>query len=408
LPGVFGASVDTLGHGTHVAGIAAGNDPSFPGVAPASELVIVKTDFNHTHIVDGVEYVLEVARGLGRPAVVNLSLGSHFDPHDGSDAFSRSIDLRSGAGRLVCCAAGNEGNDNIHAGASLSSGQTKTLHFQVPADRLQQVLINGWYDGAGSLEVRILAPSGLTSPSFAPSGSDAKVDRASLPDLVIQAVHSGLVQTNGSRRFLLKLGGTAQALGLLRGGLYGLELLNTDPANAVRLDLWVLDGQDSPEALFTQSSQTDSLKIGAPAASAEAITVGASTTRNSWIDSSGVSRNSGLVVGEGASFSSEGPLRNGRPKPDLVAPGAFLASAASASAATRPELELQPGFVLRAGTSMACPFVAGLVALLLQRDPTLTPAAVKEQLTRASSIPNAAPGRWDPKWGFGLIDASRL
>jgi subtilisin family serine protease len=65
-------------------------------------------------------------------------------------------------------------------------------------------------------------------------------------------------------------------------------------------------------------------------------------------------------------------------------------------------------YVVEAGTSMACPFTTGIVALLLERDPTLDSVGVKKLLKAASAVPGAAAGAFDPKWGFGLIDASKL
>src|SRR5262249_28086419 len=79
------ASRDTNGHGTHVSGIAAGNDLPSGGVGAAADIVFVKTDFNDSHIGTGIRYILRVAREMNRPAVVNLSLGGHFDAHDGTD-----------------------------------------------------------------------------------------------------------------------------------------------------------------------------------------------------------------------------------------------------------------------------------------------------------------------------------
>jgi subtilisin family serine protease len=61
-----------------------------------------------------------------------------------------------------------------------------------------------------------------------------------------------------------------------------------------------------------------------------------------------------------------------------------------------------------AGTSQASPFVAGLVALLLERDPRLTPDAAKKLLRDNSRIPGRSRGTFDPKWGYGLIDATGL
>jgi subtilisin family serine protease len=105
------SSKDTDGHGTHVAGIAAGAGAKYGGVAPKATLVIVKTDFQDAQIAEGIRYVFRVAGELGLPAVVNLSLGGHFDAHDGSDSLSQLINQESGPGRIVCCAAGNEGSD---------------------------------------------------------------------------------------------------------------------------------------------------------------------------------------------------------------------------------------------------------------------------------------------------------
>jgi subtilisin family serine protease len=65
-------------------------------------------------------------------------------------------------------------------------------------------------------------------------------------------------------------------------------------------------------------------------------------------------------------------------------------------------------FAALAGTSMATPFVTGLVALLLQRDPNLTPEAVKDLLRQNSSIPGENTGTFDKKWGYGLINVENL
>jgi len=128
-------SRDTNGHGSHVAGIAASADFTYSGVAPGADLLIVKTDLMTAHIADAVRYIFRVAGELGRPAVVNLSLGGHGDAHDGTDPLSQIVDGASGPGRVVCCAAGNEGNDNIHAQFRLEPGCARTVPtamLQVP------------------------------------------------------------------------------------------------------------------------------------------------------------------------------------------------------------------------------------------------------------------------------------
>lgn len=90
------ASRDVDGHGTHVAGIAAGKDVQFGGVAPAAKLVIVKSSLLDAQIADGIRYIFRIAKDLGQPAGVNLSLGAHGDAHDGTDSLSQSIEEEVG------------------------------------------------------------------------------------------------------------------------------------------------------------------------------------------------------------------------------------------------------------------------------------------------------------------------
>jgi subtilisin family serine protease len=86
----------------------------------------------------------------------------------------------------------------------------------------------------------------------------------------------------------------------------------------------------------------------------------------------------------------------------------MIAAALSAHSPVRPELLVDALNIVNQGTSMACPFVAGLVALLLERDPDLEPAALADLLRSHSSVPGRPPGTFDPKWGYGLISAEGL
>src|SRR5262249_43731515 len=160
---MIGTSRDTHGHGTHVAGIAAGVDPTFGGVAPAASLLVVKTDFLDAHIAGGVRYIFRVAGERNRAAVVNLSLGGHSDAHDGTDSLSQIIDAESGPGRIVCCAAGNEGHDNIHAQDAVAAAGLSTVRFMVPMGTVGVAELNGWYTGSATLEVAVRSPGGFVT-----------------------------------------------------------------------------------------------------------------------------------------------------------------------------------------------------------------------------------------------------
>ena len=107
-------------------------------------------------------------------------------------------------------------------------------------------------------------------------------------------------------------------------------------------------------------------------------------------------------------FSSEGPLRNRKKKPDVTAPGAMISSCMSSKSNPDRSSIIDMRHVLEAGTSMATPFISGVVALLLERKKTLTPAQVKGLLKAHSSIPGKSAGSFDSKWGFGLLSCDGL
>jgi subtilisin family serine protease len=401
------ASKDRNGHGTHVAGIAAGDGSKFSGVAPKAMLVIVKTDFQDAHIADGIRYVFRVASDLGLPAVVNLSLGGHSDAHDGTDSLSQTIDQEVGPGRIVCCAAGNEGNDNIHARVELGPVNHE-IRFQIPQDSVGVAELNGWYPGSGKLEiaVQLPGPGGLVTPFQKVISSGQFSHLHELGNARVRIQTPGPDPENGDHNFRVVIRNKSPTA-LVPAGVWRLLVKNNDGVSGF-LHAWTLDDQDSPQVFFTNASASDSHKIGSPGASAEAITVAAYTTRVKWKDEDGVQRQVGLAIDTISDFSSEGPLRDGSQKPDVAAPGAMIISCMSGDSEPDAEVRVDDKYVVEAGTSMACPFVSGIVALLLERDATLDPQGVKSILKAHSAVPSTASGSFDPKWGFGLIDAKNL
>lgn len=397
-------SRDEEGHGTHVAGIAAGADSTYGGVAPEADYVIVKSDLQDAHIADAIRYIFRVASELGRPAVVNLSLGGHADAHDGSDSLSQIINAESGPGRIVCCAAGNEGNDNIHGQATVSKGQMATMRFRVPDTLVGIAWLNAWYSGDNTFEVSVRSPGGFVTPFQGVISSGNPSREYSLPDAKVQIVTPGPDPVNGDHNFFVQIRNTVTNFPV-KGGVWQLRVRNTSKTDG-RLDVWTLD--DRSAVFFSGTSAQDSMKIGSPGAAKSAITVASYTTKAKWQDSSGTAQEVGLPLENISDFSSEGPLRNNAQKPDVAAPGAMIVSALSADSFPDRANRVNEKYVVMAGTSMATPFVVGLIALLLQRDPSLKPEVVKELLRENSVIPGKAVGTFDPKWGFGLINAANL
>ena len=399
-------SRDTDGHGTHVAGIAAGNHPAFGGGAWRLDRGRQDDDGRYRcRRRDSLRVSNREARGAA--AVVNLSLGDHDDGHDGSDALSRVIDQASGPGRIVCCAAGNEGDDNIHGVARVTRAGDAGMRFHVPGRSVGEASLTGGYPPGSALEVAVRTPKGKLTPFqriIAGGASAARKYRLSVTDITVTT--PGPDPANGDHNFRVTLRSASRGA-RVRGGVWQLclRLVSGPPAT---VHVWTLDDADYPEVVFTGKSRSDTMKVGSPGSAGRAITVASFTTRNRWTALDGDDYELGYALGKLTSFSSEGPLRNRARKPDVTAPGAGIGSALSRHSEPDPEDILANDIVLSSGTSMACPFVAGLVALLLDQEPQLTPEQVKRRLRKASRIPGRGAGAFDIKWGYGLVDASRL
>jgi subtilisin family serine protease len=396
-------SQDTEGHGTHVAGIAAGADPVYGGIAPQAELVVIKSDLQDAHIADGIRYIFRVAGELGRPAVINLSVGGHADAHDGSDSLSQIINAESGMGRIVCCAAGNEGNDNIHAQTHIPSGRSRGMRFRVPLNQIGMVWLNAWYVSSGELEVSVRSPNGFVTPYQKIITTGNPSQSHDLPDSLVEIVTPDRDPINGDYHFFVQIRGRGRSL--VQGGIWQLRVRNHSASDTI-VDVWTLD--DTLSVFFTGKSVKDAVKIGSPGCASSAVTVAAYTTKVKYEDIDRHTREMGLKLNTIAEFSSEGPLRNHAPKPDIAAPGAMIVSALSSHFNGDRSMIINSQFIAMSGTSMAAPFITGLIALLLQRNPKLTPTAIKALLCQNSSIPGKSPGTFDHKWGFGLINTEKL
>ena len=183
------AHQDVDGHGTHVAGTAAGNGSQsgnchlsdhFIGVAPEADIVVVKSEFAGSTYVDGVKFVFDQAGA--KPAVVNLSLGGVGAPHDGTDPDEIALDalLTAGTpGRAVVAAAGNTANKGFHGHRRIEAGGHAALTFHVHAGDRFGLSVVLWYGGTGipaggpdvaaRLKLTLAAPGGATVDISPPS-----------------------------------------------------------------------------------------------------------------------------------------------------------------------------------------------------------------------------------------------
>ncbi|GGX74375.1 S8 family serine peptidase [Streptomyces hiroshimensis] len=402
-------SRDTEGHGSHVSGIFAGADSTYGGVAPDARIVAVKTNFLDPGIIAGVQYVFRIGQEMGLPTVVNLSLGGHYDPHDGSDSMSQAIDDETGPGRIVCCAAGNEGTDDIHARVPVDGTAVKSLPC-IPdiKGRRHDFMLNGWYATDSRFEVAVAAPSGH-STEFQPllPTTQNPAGTYDLPDGKVEIATPETNSLNNDRNFFIMVRPERRSLspGLLP--TWQLLIRGSGASDRGTADVWILD--TSGHARFNGPMTSDDMKIGSPGCASSVITVAAYATKTTWedIDHDQFSA-PWLRLHDIADFSSEGPLRDGARKPDVTAPGAMVVSSLSQDSEPDRELTLDTAHVALQGTSMASPFLAGVCALLLERDNNLDPARVKKILKDHSARPHSHAGEFDQKWGYGLIDAAGL
>jgi subtilisin family serine protease len=396
-------SMDTHGHGTHVAATTAGTgaaeaDGAHRGVAPEAEIVAVKTDRSGTGIADGLRYCRSVADRADRPVVASLSLGARGGPHDGSSPLARAVDAFTGPGRSVVVAAGNGGDATRHFSATLPAGGTDSLTVRVPryapADGPHNDVafrLDAWIEGPG-------APTALLTPDgdrLALAADTAAV----VPTGDGTVVYERSARADGERHLeLLVHDGTATPPA---AGTWTV-VLEASSSRSATAHAW-LTNTTTDSRLPTGDARST---LTTPATARSALTVGAWTHRDRWQtpDGTNATLDSGRV-GAVAPFSARGPTRNGGRKPDLVAPGQWTVSARSRAAAPPAHRQLRGDrYALLRGTSTAAAATAGAVALLLDADPSLTAARTAALLTETARPRTAAGRAWTPRRGHGRLD----
>jgi subtilisin family serine protease len=399
-PGGDRPGADVNGHGTHVASIAGGSLFSgLGGVAPGARFILVKTDFQR--IANGVKWCFDNSNG--RPCVVNLSLGGHYGAHDGQGVEERVLAQLSGPGRIVVAAAGNEREDNIHIGARFTPSQTETVIFDVAQNAQPQAVMTLWYDVRDDFDIALISPGGIemSVPSVGMSDS-RETDGAVIEIARNVSNHSTSVQTQIVLNF--------NEVVAFDGSLSNWTLRMTCRRAAVgRLDGWMAGER---LAAFRSGRMLEATRtIGMPATASNVIAVASHVSKNSWISDRGTEIAPRAVAGRSSRFSSQGPTRDGREKPEISAPGEMITAALAAGSklAGWPERNNAAMQTLTIeGTSMATPMVTGAVAVLLEHSPTLTPADALRALRDGATRDIFTGGlRWTPEYGFGKLSLRR-
>ena len=421
-------TVDTSGHGTAVAGIAAGASDSYLGVAPEADLLIVKLGLPNassfprtTEIMRGVTYAVNKAIEMQMPLVINLSFGNSYGAHDGSSLLERFLDNAAEVGRtVICVGSGNEGANGGHLAGSLISGRGTGSILPGTSQSISRGISSGSAAGLGS------------SLQGASTASTAQVELA-----VAEYERNLNVQLwkNYSDEYRIRLlspgGQEAELSAMTQGGRYTLRLEQTD--------ILVFFGEPSPysaaqeiyleflptERLYINSGvwtfllepvrvvtgryyfylpsgavrnsgtgffgSTPQVTLTIPSTAAKVVTVGAyDSTYNAYADFSG--------RGYADPDRTLGVVTAGLAKPDLVAPGVGILAP-----------DLYGGYPPVTGTSFATPIVSGSAALLMEwgivrgNDPFLYGEKVKAYLRRGAQPLRGESFYPNDKVGWGRL-----
>ncbi len=429
------AMADSAGHGTHVTGIAAGGGrqkAANRGVAPGADIVSVRTNFFDDSITGGCAYVFQIARAASKPAVCNLSLGGHYGPHDGTSLFERTLSGLVAPGYLIVAAAGNEGEALLHAGGALRANTAATAFF-VTDFFSSEALFNGWFAPNAVRTVKVVAYSTDANDNLVKEAETAPftVGGAAADAVPLRkgTTSYGLVSfesetrnaDNGAGQFTLYLEDDLDGdfEGYIGDWYYDIVVSGTA---AGRVDIWdatasgffydtSLGGAPGTELLGTPD-----YSVAMPATARNVIAAGSYVTTNSYVDMNGATQaltdanGAAIAIGSLATYSSRGPSRDGRMLPTVSAPGEVVASALSAIALTTgaviaSEVAQGGGYAYFGGTSMASPMVAGIVALMLDANPTLTFDQASRILAETARRDATTGPAASNAWGAGRIDA---
>lgn len=434
-------SADKVGHGTAVAGTAAGNGrgasvgispEDYMGVAPDADLIVVKVGdcegpASTLSAIGAYWAALQAKENFKRPAVINLSLGSHFNSHDGDSETEQLInsiaDSKNGLGITVVVSAGNEGRYSMHAGGKFAprkTGQIDVESSPIEANVGQPSALLGAFDTNDEWGLFFRS----TNPIFQgvdgkPAGiffykAGSKFNIESDQELADKEQFAEFLKTVSQSN---QGAGDILLMNIPAGQYLFFGFGSSEIVSNGRFSLYF---PNETGASFGEGTEKRFM-IAAPGGAEKAITVGSTDFRNEWVNVGGDVSRFNLTNGEVSDYSSPGPRRDGLTKPEIVAPGRYTIAPLSKFSRTENggckgsmagDADSQKIFVTMSknhiawsGTSASAPFVAGVVALMLQKNPELTPDEIKQILIKTASGRNQNnQANNDERLGYGRIE----
>lgn len=423
-------------HGSHCAGIAAGSGgyPGSPyrGAAPESDIVLVSYAGTDVNLADGIEYIQNYAASVNKPSAINMSLSTTAGPHDGTTLADQYQEGLSGPGKLMVKTIGNNGQytQYIEHKYFLTDTIVKTfLSFtDVPSNKRNagNGEVHIWGEPNQNFSVRVVLYNTVTNQ-----------EEASMPYKI--PANIGVIDTfimfgtNNIPAAVVINTGIAPFNNKPYADLLAVNSNQPDADRKIMVEITATSGTTKMwgsrfgRVYFTDygylppvvSGVTDHNVGEGGACGTCCIVVGAYTSKNTWMPLNNIPGSSAALLGNISSFSSKGPTAHGVTKPDIVAPGqSIVSSVNSFSSSYTPTgggtiKEIAIGskkwyFGLMDGTSMAAPMVTGILALWLEKYPTLTreqAIAMMKSSAITDTFTGVIPANGSNTWGWGKINA---
>ena len=394
---------DTIGHGTFLAGLAAGSSipqEDFTGAAPEAELAVVKLKpakkylrdfylipsdapaFQENDIMMGIKYLRMMADRLKKPLVILLAMGSNSGSHIGTSPLSQVTQNYSGFfGIITVIACGNETGAAHHFYASIPAGtEYEDVEIRVGKEEAERgFVLELWAADADTYTVGFISPSGERI-SRIPIIANNETSIPFLLDATTITVNYQLIEAESGSQLIFMRFQTPAA------GIWTVRVYNTQRFKGT-FHMWLpVQGMISEETVFLRPDPYSTITV--PGNSRLPITVGAYDTSTG-----------GIYI-----HSSRGFTPNQIVKPELAAPGVNILG---------PSVGRKPGsdtpMTTRTGTSAAAAITAGAAANLLGwgivegNYPTMSEASVKSYLIRGAQR-NPALTYPNREFGYGTLD----
>lgn len=365
-------------HGTHVLDIAAGNGQGGGpvGIAPEADLIFVHLVTRGTDglsnlgdsvsLLEAVDFIAQTAGH--RPWVINMSIGNIAGSHDGTTLVEQGLDeaIMAAPGRAICQSCGNYLSRNTHTARQVRPGEQSSLYWYTDKADTTPNELEIWYSSRDRFAVEITSPNGLQSTSVALGDQSAMMLDG---QEICQIYHRAFDPNNHDHHINIFIYPGAPA------GLWTVTITGEDVVDG-RLHAWIERDEACRycQSYFSQDQAVPFSTTGTICNGFRTIAVGAYNPHSE--------------TRELAHFSSMGPTRDGRQKPDLVAPGVDILAARSTPRDT--SIDFQP-LTYKSGTSMAAPHVTGTIALMFEA--AKRPLTINEtrRLLLTSTTPPAQP-----------------